>query len=73
LISILERMNTSLVVFQFMTYFRRVNGVKTLESHKEILTAIMAGNGEQAESLMRAHIIYNKEMIKQAYLSNSLT
>ena len=72
LISMLERMNTSLVVFQFMAYFRRVNVAQAQQFHKEILTAILDGNGEQAESLMRAHILYNKDMIEQAFSSNSL-
>lgn len=72
LVSVLDRMNTSLIVFQFMAYFRRVNLVQTQKSHQEILTAILNGDGDLAESLMRAHIRYNKEMLEEAYRSNCI-
>lgn len=72
LISILDKMNASLLVFQFMSYFWKVNAAQTQKFHKEILTAILDGDGDRAESLMRAHIRDNKEMIEQAYRSNSL-
>lgn len=72
LVSILERMNSTLVVFQYMTYFRRAYAAQSQKYHKDILSAILAGDADQAEALMRAHIRHNKELIEKAYLSNSL-
>lgn len=72
LVSILDRMNSSLIVFQFMDYFRRVNLTQAQRFHHQILTAILAGDGDQAESLMRAHVRSNKEVIEKAYRTDFL-
>ena len=67
LVKTLERLNAQLVAFQFLRLMGRIDVVKAMEQHRQILTAIFKGDAEGAEALMRSHIRSSLEIVKESF------
>ena len=56
--------NSSIAVFIDVTNGKLTE--ETMETHREIVDAIVAGDGEGAKYAMQMHLLYNRRMIKKS-------
>jgi DNA-binding GntR family transcriptional regulator len=63
LYKIIERLSTQIIGNQFVALMSDLDLETSQQSHEEITAAVMAGDGEKAETAMRNHIRTGRKFI----------
>jgi DNA-binding GntR family transcriptional regulator len=61
--TVLARLNTQLIGFQFLPGYKTVNRERALHDHGVVIDHIVAGEGEKAEAAMRAHLQASRDSV----------
>lgn len=61
LLRVLERLNLQMVASQFISFMRDTDFDESQQAHDDLIRAILAGDGDKAELIMRLHIKRGRE------------